>query len=83
MAWSSGVASLTGGLVTTVVVAATVVDVEVGNDDVVVGPDRVVAVAGDFDPEPPEQAVTVAAATTVTIASRSRFGRPKRARGGT
>jgi len=68
-----------------VVVAATVVDVELGIDDVEVGADRVVTVARDFEPEPPEQAVTTAAVATVTVASENRswFGRPERAMSGT
>ncbi len=78
LAWSSGVDALIGGVVTEVVVVATVVDVEAGTDVVVVVARWVVTVANDRPLEPPEQAVTVATmpTTPAAAATRSRSDRP-------
>lgn len=78
LAWSSGVDALIGGVVTEVVVAATVVDVETGTDEVVVVAGRVVTVGSDRFVEPPEHAVAMATRPTTPAApaSRSRWDRP-------
>ncbi len=76
LAWSWGVASAVGGVVTTEVVTATVVDVEVGSDDVVVGADRVVTVFEAGWLEPPEHPAAAAATpTTAAAATMSLQGR--------
>jgi len=69
LAWSCGVASAVGRVVTTEVVTATVVDVEVGTDDVVVGADRVVTVFKAGWLEPPEHPAAAAATPTAAAAA--------------
>ncbi len=69
LAWSCGVASTVDGGVTTEVVTDTVVDVEMGRDDVVVGADRVVTVFKAGWLEPPEHPAAAAATPATTAAA--------------